>query len=62
MLDWFIQWTTQLHETNHLAFAAVTVLTMVAIGVAIAVAAELVLKRLSGGRSGAPGQHHSPGH
>jgi hypothetical protein len=59
MLDWFIQWTTQLNQTNRLGFAVVTVVTMVTIGVAIAVVAELVLKQLSGGKSGAAGQNPS---
>jgi hypothetical protein len=59
MLDWFIQWTTQLNQTNHLGFAVVTVVTMASIGVAIAVVAEVILKRLSGGKSGAAGQNPS---
>jgi hypothetical protein len=57
MLDWFIQWTTQLNQTNHLGFAVVTVVTMVTIGVGIAVVAELILTRLSAGKSGAPSHH-----
>jgi hypothetical protein len=57
MLDWFIQWTTQLNQSNHLGFAVVTVVTMASIGVAIAVVAEVILKRLSGGKSGAAGQN-----
>jgi hypothetical protein len=59
MLDWFIQWTTQLNQTNHIGFAAVTVATMVTIGVTIAVVAEVILKQLSGGKSGAAGQNPS---
>jgi hypothetical protein len=59
MLDWFIQWTTQLNQTNHLGFAVVAVVTMASIGVAIAVVAEVILKRLSGGKSGAAGQSPS---
>jgi hypothetical protein len=59
MLDWFIQWTTQLNQSNHLGFAVVTVVTMASIGVAIAVVAEVILKRLSGGKSGAAGQNPS---
>lgn len=62
MLAWFIEWTTRLNQTDHLAFAAVTVLTMAGIGVAIAVTAELVLKKLSAGKSAAAGHHHPPGH
>jgi uncharacterized membrane protein len=62
MLAWFIDWTTQLNEDNRVAFAAVTVLTMATIGVGIAVVAEVLLKRLSAGKSGAPAQHHSPNH
>lgn len=57
MLAWFVQWTAQLNQTNHIAFAVVTVLTMAAIGVCIAVTAELILKWLSVGKSGAP-EHH----
>ena len=62
MLTWFIQWTAQLNQTNHVAFAAVTVLTMTTIGVGIAVVAEVVLMRLSAGKSGAAGHHHPSGH
>lgn len=62
MLAWFIEWTTQLNQTNHWAFAVVTVLTMVTIGVGIAAVAELILTRLSRGKSGAPGHHHTSGH
>lgn len=58
MLAWFIQWTTQLNQTNHLAFAAVTVLTMATVGVGIAVFAEVLLMRLGMGKSGAPKHHH----
>jgi hypothetical protein len=42
----FIQWTTHLNQTNHLAFALVTVGLMTATGLAIAVVAELVFKLL----------------
>ncbi|WP_374675405.1 hypothetical protein [Ideonella sp.] len=59
MLAWFIDWTTQLNQTNHLAFAVVTVVTMASIGVCIAMVAELVLKRLSAGKSGAAGDPHA---
>ncbi|HSI58129.1 MAG TPA: hypothetical protein VLA16_11275 [Ideonella sp.] len=62
MLAWFIEWTSQLNQTNHLAFAAVTVLTMATIGVGIAVVAEVILKRLSAGKSGSAGHHHPSGH
>lgn len=62
MLAWFIQWTTQLNQTSHAAFAVVTVLTMATIGVGIAVVAEVLLKRLSAGKPGAPQPHHPPGH
>lgn len=58
MLATFIEWTTQLNQDNRLAFALVTVLTMAAIGVGIAVVAELLLKRLSAGKSSAAAQHH----
>ena len=61
MLAWFIQWTTQLNQNNHVGFAAVTVLTMATIGVGIAVLAELLLVRLSGRKSAAP-DHHPTGH
>lgn len=57
MLAWFIEWTTQLNQTNHLGFAVVTVLTMVTIGVGIAALAEVVLTRLSAGKAGAPSHH-----
>ncbi|MBI5268511.1 MAG: hypothetical protein HY856_02415 [Burkholderiales bacterium] len=59
MLAWFIDWTTQLNATNRLGFAVVTVLTMATIGVAIAMVAELILKRLSSGKSGAAGDPHA---
>lgn len=62
MLDWFIQWTAQLNQTNHVGFAVVTVLTMATIGVGIAVVAEWVLMRLSTGKPGAPSHHHPSGH
>lgn len=57
MLAWFIEWTTQLNQTNHLGFAVVTVLTMVTIGVGIAALAEVILTRLSAGKSGAASHH-----
>ena len=60
MLAWFIEWTTQLNQTSHIGFAAVTVLTMAAIGIGLAGTAELLITRLSG-KSGAP-EHHSSGH
>lgn len=56
MLAWFIEWTTQLNQSNHIGFAAVTVLTMAGIGIGLAGSAEVILKRLSG-KSGAP-EHH----
>ena len=62
MLTSFIQWTTQLNQTNHIGVAAVTVLTMATIGVGIAVVAELVLLRLSTGKPGAHEHHHPSGH
>lgn len=62
MLAWFIQWTAQLNQTNHIGFAVVTVLTMVTIGVGIAVVAEFILSRVSAGQSGAPSHHHPSGH
>ena len=62
MLAGFIQWTAQLNQTNHVGFAVVTVLTMATIGVVIAVVAELVLMRVSTGKSGAPSHHHPSGH
>ena len=58
MLAWFIEWTTQLNQTNHLAFAVVTVLTMATVGGGIAVVAELLLKLFGASRSGAPDHHH----
>ena len=61
MLAWFIQWTTQLNQTNHVGFAAVTVLTMAAIGIGLAGMAEVILKRLAG-KPGAPEHQHPPGH
>jgi hypothetical protein len=61
MLAWFIEWTTQLNQTNRLAFAVVTVLTMVTVGVGIAVVTELILVRLGIGKSGAPEHHHRSG-
>jgi len=59
MLAWFIQWTTQLNQTNHVGFAAVTVLTMAAIGIGLAGTAELILRRLAAKSSGAPDPHPS---
>lgn len=59
MLAWFIDWTTRLNQTHHLAFAAVTVITMATIGVAIAMVAEWLLKRLSAGKSGAASDPHA---
>ena len=58
MLDWFIQWTTELNQTNRIAFALVTVATMAAIGVCIAVVAELILKQVPAGKSSGSGSHH----
>jgi hypothetical protein len=58
MLAWFVQWTAQLNQTNHIAFAVVTVLTMATIGVCIAVAAELILHGISAGKSRAAHHHH----
>jgi hypothetical protein len=58
MLTWFIEWTTRLNQTHSLAFAVVTVSTMAALGVGIAVVAEWLLVRLAAGRPGAPGHHH----
>jgi hypothetical protein len=60
MLAWFIEWTTQLNQTNHIAFAAVTVLTMAVIGIGLAGTAEALIRRFSG-KSGAP-DHHPSGH
>jgi len=62
MLDWFIQWTAQLNQTNHVGFAVVTVFTMAGIGVGIAVVAEVLLKRVSTGKSGAASHHHPSAH
>jgi len=61
MLDWFIQWTTQLNQTNHVGFAVVTVLTMAAIGIGLAGTAELIIRRLAA-HSGATEHHHPSGH
>jgi len=61
MLAWFIQWTTQLNQTDHVAFAAITVLTMATIGGGLAVVAEVLLRRLSTGNSGAAEAHHPSG-
>lgn len=61
MLAWFIEWTTQLNQTNHLAFAVVTVLTMATVGGGIAVVAELLLARFGIGKSGSPKHHHPSG-
>ena len=61
MLAWFVEWTTQLNQSNHLSFAVVTVLTMATIGVGIAVVAEVLLLRLASGKSGASEHRHPPG-
>lgn len=61
MLAWFVEWTTQLNRTNHLAFAIVTVLTMAGVGVGIAVFAELLLMRLGIGKPGASEHPHGSG-
>lgn len=61
MLAWFIEWTTQLNQTNHPAFAVVTVLTITTVGAGIAVVAELLLVRFRIGKSGAPEHHHPSG-
>lgn len=58
MLDLFLEWTTQLNQTNHLGFATVTVLTMAFVGIGIAVVAELLLKQFDAGKPGAPEHHH----
>lgn len=58
MFAWFIEWTTQLNQTDHLAFAIVTVLTMALSGIGIAMTAELVLKRFGASKSSAPEHHH----
>lgn len=54
MLSRFFAWTTQLNQTDPLAFAIVTVLTMATVGIAIAVTAEWLLARLAGHKRGAP--------
>ncbi|WP_333653951.1 hypothetical protein [Dissulfurispira sp.] len=46
MVEQFIEWTTRLNETNSLAFAFVTVGTMIVVGVGIALVVELVFKIL----------------
>ncbi|MDP1651843.1 MAG: hypothetical protein Q8L56_03875 [Rhodocyclaceae bacterium] len=58
MLDWFIEWTTQLNQTDHLLFGLVTVLTMALTGIGIAGLVELLLKGMGAGKSGAPDHHH----
>jgi hypothetical protein len=58
MFAWFLEWTTQLNQTNHLAFAIATVLTMAGVGIGIAVLAEVLLKQFGAARSGAPEHHH----
>lgn len=58
MFAWFLEWTTQLNQTNPLGFAIVTVLTMAFVGIGIAVVAEMLLKRFGASRSGAPEHHH----
>jgi hypothetical protein len=57
MLTWFIEWTTRLNETNHLAYALVTVAVMALMGISIAMIAELILK-LVGVRSNKADQPH----
>lgn len=53
----FVEWTTQLNQTDHLGFALVTVLTMAGVGVGVAVVAELLLGRLGIGKATAsPGR------
>jgi hypothetical protein len=58
MFSWFLEWTAQLNQTNHLGFAIVTVLTMATVGIGIAVIAELLLKQFGAAKSGAPEHHH----
>lgn len=58
MFSWFLEWTAQLNQTNHLGFAIVTVLTMAGVGIGIAVIAELLLKQFGAAKSGAPEHHH----
>lgn len=53
MLSAFFEWTTHLNRTDPWAFALVTVLTMATVGGAIALIAEGVLSKLSGGKSAA---------
>ncbi len=54
----FLEWTTQLNQTNPLGFAIVTVLTMASVGVGVAVVAELLLKKFGAAKSGAPKHPH----
>ncbi|MCS7150595.1 MAG: hypothetical protein N2Z40_06815 [Caldimicrobium sp.] len=44
MLVEFIEWTTNLHKTDRLLFAIVTIITMAVCGAAIAIVVELVMK------------------
>ena len=53
----FIAWTTHLNETDRLAFAVVTVITMMMVGLTIAVVAELVFRFL-GIKTGRLRQRH----
>jgi hypothetical protein len=46
MISSFIEWTTRLNATHPLAFALVTVATMAALGIAIAVVVEVAFKLL----------------
>lgn len=46
MIASFIEWTTRLNETDLLAFALVTVGVMAAVGIAIALVADLIFKLL----------------
>lgn len=58
MFAWFLEWTTQLNQTDRLGFAIVTVLTMAAVGIGIAVVAEVLLKQFGATKSGAPEHNH----
>ncbi|MDP3031914.1 MAG: hypothetical protein Q8N07_00290 [Rhodocyclaceae bacterium] len=55
MIANFIAWTTHLNETNHLAFALVTVGVMAGVGILFAAITEVVFKVL-GIKSG-KGEH-----
>lgn len=57
-MQWFIELTTRLNETNHLGFAIATVLTMAGVGTGIAVIAEVLLKMFGATKSGAPEHRH----